>query len=87
MIRHTEVRSGVEVQMTLPYERTRSVVQAQEFLVELSRDTTLSESIRNEARRRLCHYPSKGDMLQAGRNEEQAAGSIFEPVFSSSIED
>ncbi|MDS9687954.1 BPSL0761 family protein, partial [Pseudomonas aeruginosa] len=25
--------------MTLPYERTRSVVQAQEFLVELSRDT------------------------------------------------
>ncbi|MBM9967293.1 hypothetical protein JTL78_30450 [Pseudomonas aeruginosa] len=86
MIQHTEVRSGVEVQMTLPYERTRSVVQAQEFLVELSRDTTLSESIRNEARR-LCHYPSKGDMLQAGRNEEQAAGSIFEPVFSSSIED
>ncbi|WP_353629206.1 BPSL0761 family protein [Pseudomonas aeruginosa] len=63
--------------MTLPYERTRSVVQAQEFLVELSRDTTLSESIRNEARRLLCHYPSKGDMLQAGRNEEQAAGSIF----------
>ncbi|WP_284697489.1 BPSL0761 family protein, partial [Pseudomonas aeruginosa] len=55
--------------------------------VELSRDTTLSESIRNEARRLLCHYPSKGDMLQAGRNEEQAAGSIFEPVFSSSIED
>lgn len=56
MIQHTEVRSGVEVQMTLPYERTRSVVQAQEFLVELSRDTTLSESIRNEARRLLCHY-------------------------------
>ncbi|HFT7587541.1 TPA: BPSL0761 family protein, partial [Pseudomonas aeruginosa] len=55
MIQHTEVRSGVEVQMTLPYERTRSVVQAQEFLVELSRDTTLSESIRNEARRLLCH--------------------------------
>ncbi|WP_254803496.1 BPSL0761 family protein [Pseudomonas aeruginosa] len=64
--------------MTLPYERTRSVVQAQEFLVELSRDTTLSESIRNEARRLLCHYPSKGDMLQAGRNEEQAAGGCAE---------
>ncbi|MGV8268226.1 BPSL0761 family protein, partial [Pseudomonas aeruginosa] len=53
--------------MTLPYERTRSVVQAQEFLVELSRDTNLSESIRDEARRLLSNYPSKADMLQAGR--------------------
>ncbi|MFJ2456514.1 BPSL0761 family protein [Pseudomonas protegens] len=41
--------------MTRPYERTRSVVQAQEFLVELSRDTTLPEPIRNEARRLLRH--------------------------------
>ncbi|ASD11714.1 BPSL0761 family protein [Pseudomonas aeruginosa] len=72
--------------MTLPYERTRSVVQTQEFLVELSRDTTLPEPIRNEARRLLRHYPSKNDMLQAGRIEEQAAGLVFEPVFSSSIE-
>ncbi|UVJ41940.1 hypothetical protein NVV94_14680 [Pseudomonas sp. LS1212] len=72
--------------MTLPYERTHAVVQTREFLVEVSRDTTLPESIRNEAQRLLRHYPSQDDGLLAGRIEEQAEGSIFEPIFSSSIE-
>lgn len=72
--------------MTLPYERTRAVVQTHEFLVEISRDTTLADSTRNEARRLLRHYPSKDDVLLAGRIEEQVDGSIFEPIFSSSIE-
>lgn len=73
--------------MTLPYERTRTVVQTREFLVEISRDTTLPEPIRTEARRLLRHYPSESDVLLAGRIEEkQAQGSITEPIFSSSIE-
>lgn len=72
--------------MTLPYERTRAVVQTREFLVELSRNTDLAEAIRNEAKRLLRHFPSKADVLQAGKIEEQAGRSIFEPIFSSSTQ-
>lgn len=73
--------------MTRPYERTRAVVQAHEFLVEISRDTSLPEPIRNEAHRLLRHYPSKNDVLLAGKIEEKhAENSIIEPIFSSSIE-
>lgn len=53
--------------MTLPYERTRAVVQTREFLVELSRNTDLTEAIRLEAKRLLRHFPSKADVLLAGR--------------------
>ena len=45
--------------MTPPYECTRSVVQTQEFLTRLSRDTALPESVRDEARHLLHHYLSK----------------------------
>jgi len=48
--------------MTTPHERTRSVVQAREFLRELARSTDVSESVRTEARRLLRHYPSDGDL-------------------------
>ncbi|KPU61651.1 hypothetical protein AN403_5701 [Pseudomonas fluorescens] len=54
------------MQMTFPCERTRTVVQARDFLLELSRDTSLPEPIRNEAYRLLRHYPSKNDVLLAG---------------------
>lgn len=72
--------------MTLPYERTRAVVQAYEFLVELSIDTSLSPDIRRDALFLLRHYPSEADVLQAGRNEEKGAKSLLhiDPVFSSS---
>lgn len=76
----------MEMQMTLPSERTRAVVQIRKFLVEISRVTTLPDSIRTEARWLLRHYPSKDAVLLAGRIEEQAEGSIVEPIFSSSIE-
>jgi hypothetical protein len=73
--------------MTLPYERTRLVVQTQEFLTRLSRDTDLPESVRVKARHLLRHYPSKHEVLQAGRNEEQSPGGVlFQPVFSSKME-
>lgn len=32
--------------MTIPTERTRSIIQAREFLVDLSRDKTLPEVVR-----------------------------------------
>nr|WP_305763955.1 BPSL0761 family protein [Collimonas sp. OK307] len=46
----------------MPHERTRSVVQAREFLQELARSADVPESVRTEARRLLRHYPSDGDL-------------------------
>lgn len=69
--------------MTMPNERLRSVIQTQEFLVELGRNSDLPESIRNEARRLLRHYPSAQQMRQVGRGEERlAAISPWEPLFA-----
>lgn len=53
--------------MTMPSERTRSVIQAREFLVDLSRDKTLPEALRTEARRLLGHYPTADEVLLAGK--------------------
>ncbi len=49
--------------MTMPSERTRSIIQAREFLVDLSRDKTLPEAVRTEARRLLRHYPTADEVL------------------------
>ncbi|HHX6570241.1 TPA: BPSL0761 family protein [Pseudomonas aeruginosa] len=57
--------------MTMPSERTRSIIQAREFLVDLSRDKTLPETVRIEARRLLRHYPTADEVLLAGKIEEQ----------------
>lgn len=74
--------------MTRPFERTRAVVQTYDFLIELSRDTSLPERVRRDARFLLRHFPSKVDMLLAGRIEEHADTlpiGVLGPVFSSSI--
>lgn len=74
--------------MTMPCERTRSVIQAREFLRELSQDVSLPESIRWEAKRLLRHYPSRREMLLAGQVEERLTeGTLFQPTFSSSIDE
>lgn len=46
--------------MTTPYERTRALVAAGEFLEALLNASpgTVSDSLREEARRILRHYPS-----------------------------
>ena len=73
--------------MTLPYERTRSVVQARDFLTELSQDESLPEEVRTEAKRLLRHYPSKDEVLRVGRLEEHlTSGTVFQAVFGSTIE-
>jgi hypothetical protein len=46
--------------MTIPYERTTSVVQTREFLQVLRRNLDLPTSIRNEAHRLLRHFPDIG---------------------------
>ncbi|MFA1010056.1 MULTISPECIES: BPSL0761 family protein [Pseudomonas syringae group] len=55
--------------MTMVDERTRSVVQAGEFLAEIVKDTALPDFIRNEAKRLLRHYPSAHEVWLAGRLE------------------
>ncbi|MCO6057966.1 hypothetical protein NG726_14965 [Pseudomonas sp. MOB-449] len=68
--------------MTRPSERTRAVVQTREFLVELSRNKDLTETIRTEAKLLLCHFPSRDDVVLAGTIKERAEN----PMFSSSTE-
>ncbi|WP_410719612.1 BPSL0761 family protein, partial [Brevibacillus sp. SIMBA_040] len=57
--------------MTMPNERTRSIIQTRDFLISLSRDQALPEPVRNEAHRLLRHYPSAKEVLLAGKVEEQ----------------
>lgn len=76
--------------MTMPFERTRSVSQTHAFLTELARDTEVPERVRQNAYFLLRHFPTKHDVLQAGRIEEQAKKigiGTFGPVFCSSTED
>ena len=50
--------------MTMPYERTRSVLQTKEFLQMLAwaEEPEIPEKIRREAQRLLRHFPGKGDL-------------------------
>lgn len=57
--------------MTMPYERTRSVVHAGEFLRELVGDPALPEAVRIQAQRLLRHYASAADIWRAGTVEER----------------
>lgn len=75
--------------MTMPFERTRCVAQAHSFLTELASDTKVPERVRRDAHFLLRHFPTKHDVLQAGRIEEQAKKmgiGTFSPVFCSSTE-
>ncbi|RPR66101.1 hypothetical protein IPC1040_32540 [Pseudomonas aeruginosa] len=56
--------------MTRPHERTRSLVQTEEFLRELAKNPELPESIRGEARRLLRHYPDAETVFSLGKFEE-----------------
>ncbi|MNJ52756.1 hypothetical protein D3C77_481090 [compost metagenome] len=74
--------------MTMPNERSRAVIQTREFLVELSRDMSLPERIRRDAKFLLRHFPSRDEVLIAGRIEESTASTVapMGPIFSSSLD-
>jgi uncharacterized protein (UPF0147 family) len=72
--------------MTMPNERTRSIIQTREFLMSLSRDKSLPESVRNEAHRLMRHYPTEKEVLLAGKVEEQRADAFPSVFLSSSID-
>ena len=74
--------------MTTPSERSRAVIQTEAFLKELSRDASLPEKVRRDAKFLLRNFPGKSDVLLAGQLEEQAVTlpiPFLFPVFSSSI--
>jgi len=78
----------VEVDMTMPNERSRAVVNTRDFLVALSRDSALPEKVRHDAKFLLRHYPTRDDVILAGKIEEQSENLPIEalgPVFSSSV--
>lgn len=73
--------------MTLPYERTRAIIQTEDFLIELSKDKSLPDEKRQEARRLLRHYPTRKEVLLAGEIEEKlTSGTVFTPMLSSKDE-
>lgn len=55
----------MEKEMTMPDERSRAVVQTREFLVKLSRDSSLPEKVRDDAKFLLRHFPSQDDVILA----------------------
>jgi hypothetical protein len=62
--------------MTTPHERTRSIVQAREFLQALRGSEEVPESVRNEAHRLLRHFTASTSMLGAGTWVRQTGGFI-----------
>lgn len=70
--------------MTIPTERTRAVIQAEELLLDLvsSRKTPrIPKEIRDRAARILRHYPSKYDMELAAETSPELFGEL-DAVFS-----
>jgi len=83
--------------LTLPHERTRSVVNTEAFLRDLSRNTELPDDIRSYAKSLLRHYPSADQVFSLGRLEECLVNdaqddeyrrrviAFHQPLFSSSL--
>lgn len=70
--------------MTMPNERTRSLLQTGAFLKELHADQSLPEHVRNEAHRLLRHYPTVDDLQLMAQVEERFMGAnLLTPQFDS----
>lgn len=71
--------------MTMPSERTRSLIQPRDLLVEICFEDAVSESFRTQARRLLRHYPCSAEILLAGKLEERRTDRLTAPFLSSII--
>lgn len=56
--------------MTMPCERTRSIIHTGDFLHDLSKNPLVPEAIRHEAKHPLRHYPEPRVVLSIGHFEE-----------------
>lgn len=61
--------------MTMPNERTLTVIQTADFLRELARAGDLPARIRDEAKRLLRHFPSADEIRALGKFEEYLESS------------
>lgn len=70
--------------MTLPYERTRAVVQTEEFLKNLinpKKTPRVPKEIRKQAYFLLRHYPNQIDMEIISKREDKNDVTIICKVF------
>jgi hypothetical protein len=67
--------------MTMPYERTRAVIQTRAFLQELSINLELPEKIRKQALWCLRHYPTAFQVHLAAHQEMAGEKPLLGPVF------
>jgi hypothetical protein len=73
--------------MTLPFERSRSVLQTREFLLSLVSGDETPKHIREHAHRLLRHYPSATDIRMAHNLEVTGSDGVFGPVFGANGDD
>lgn len=59
--------------VTMPHERTRTLIQTEEFLQSLRQEKSLPQELRDEAKRLLRHYPDADTVLSLGLFEERLA--------------
>lgn len=70
--------------MTLPYERTRAVVNTHDFLLELLNPKLtprVPREIREQAHHLLRHYPSEYDMNTISEREDKNQETFFHQIF------
>lgn len=65
--------------MTTPAERTRSVLKTRHFLQELSHDVAMPESVRDQAKVLLRHYPEEHNLESVIRLEDACCGAVEDP--------
>lgn len=62
--------------MTTPFERKQSLIQAYEFLQELSKDMDIPESTRRQAKALLRHYPTAQDIELEGQLQQRCSEEL-----------
>lgn len=75
--------------MTVPVERTNSVIWTEEFLLDLcnpQKTPRVPKAIRERARRMLRHYPSKFDMDVIANREDGCEEIIRHKIFGKSYQ-
>lgn len=71
--------------MTMPLERTSSLLEARSFLNSLRSNSEVSEEVKRQAERLLRHYPSAREVMQLAAKEDyirQVASSVLPHSFS-----
>lgn len=76
--------------MTMPSERTRSVIQAGAFLRQLAASQAVPKEVRQEAYRLLRHYPTVSDIEVIAEHEERlralTKSAFVQPYLTGQIE-